>query len=291
MSAITELSINNGQLEKLADRLYAGELLALCDIPAMQSLVSVARDIIRAEFGNLELDTAAAELSSTTFTAKRKHCEREFAASDPEQYFTTAFATLGWNIPDIFLDRVKLRILPASPKLWDARIRPLPPHRDTWASKLPIQLNWWMPVLELPEDSSLEIFPYYFERAIVNDSASWNFELLLQHLHRDPEQPDYPMLPSCQLPEPIPRAWTAQLKPANLLAFSGTHLHRSSPKPSAVRVNIDTRSVTLPDLLAGKGPMDVDGQAATAITKWFKQLGTGARLDTVLAQTSASCQR
>lgn len=54
----------------------------------------------------------------------------------------------------------------------------LPVHRDTWASNLMPQINWWAPVMPLRGAGTLRLFPTFFRRPVPNNSKTWSLRAL-----------------------------------------------------------------------------------------------------------------
>src|SRR5690606_32231205 len=44
------------------------------------------------------------------------------------------------------------------------------PHRDTWYSAPPCQLNWWMPVYPIEARNAMNFYPRYFREPVKNSS-------------------------------------------------------------------------------------------------------------------------
>lgn len=49
-------------------------------------------------------------------------------------------------------------------------------HRDTWYSAPMCQLNWWLPIYEVESGNVMAIHPKYFDQAIKNGSANYNYQ-------------------------------------------------------------------------------------------------------------------
>ena len=49
------------------------------------------------------------------------------------------------------------------------------PHRDTWFSAPPCQLNWWLPVYDIGADNTIAFLPRYWSKPIANSSREYNY--------------------------------------------------------------------------------------------------------------------
>src|SRR5205823_4835193 len=49
------------------------------------------------------------------------------------------------------------------------------PHRDTWFSAPPCQLNWWLPVYDIQSDNTMAFHPKYWDQPVRNTSRDYNY--------------------------------------------------------------------------------------------------------------------
>ena len=49
------------------------------------------------------------------------------------------------------------------------------PHRDTWYSAPPCQLNWWMPIYEIEPSNAMAFHPRYWTEPVRNNSHIYNY--------------------------------------------------------------------------------------------------------------------
>ena len=136
------------------------------------------------------------------------------------------------------------------------------PHRDTWYSAPPCQINWWIPIYEIDSDDGLAFHPRYWKGPITNDSKrynyyEWNKEYrpnAAQFLKEDPRP----------LPRPTePVEIEPQIRPicpvGGIILFSGAQLHSTVPNDSGkTRFSIDFRTVNVDDLQAKVGAPNID---------------------------------
>ena len=90
--------------------------------------------------------------------------------------FTFFLKELGFKTEYVYKDQYSLRY---SPKLYGksfGKLKPAPPHRDTWASNLFNQINFWLPIHKVSATNSIYIVPKYFKEKVENNSSRWSFE-------------------------------------------------------------------------------------------------------------------
>lgn len=256
------------------ERLFRGELPVFRRLPAMSALAGRARAMAEAAFAPAAPPLAQGSFAPAEFLARAAALRRSFRR-DPEARaaFWAVIESLGLDPASTFADRLILRLQPSGPAYAGRRTRDLPPHRDTWGSNLMAQVNLWGPVFPVEPGATLVIWPELFERAAPNGSAEWDLERLRQAPGR------YPLLPEFRGNLERERALAVVLDPGDLLCFSGAHLHASRPnRTGRVRVSIDTRILARADLDAGRGAVNVDGQAPRDGRGWFHRVSDGAGL-------------
>jgi hypothetical protein len=139
------------------------------------------------------------------------------------------------------------------------------PHRDTWYSAPPCQLNWWLPVYDITPDNGMAFHPRYFDEPIKNGSRNYNYyewnktsrASAAQHIKVDtrvqpkPEQ-DIELDPQIRVVAPS----------GGVTIFSGSQLHSSIPNTSGVtRFSIDFRTVHIDDVNGKGGAINVDSES------------------------------
>ncbi len=214
-------------------------------------------------------------LGAEDFLARAAALRRSFLHDgEARSAFRAVIESLGLDPDATYADRLILRLQPSGAAGSGRRVRDLPPHRDTWGSNLMAQINFWGPVFPLDPGATMVIWPTLFDRPVPNTSADWDLERLREAPSR------YPLLPVLRgavgekaVEVPV------LIAPGDLLCFSGAHLHASRPnRTGRVRVSIDSRTVDLADLRAGRGAANVDGHAPHVGRDWFHRVSDGARL-------------
>lgn len=269
--------------DELAERLFAGELIVFRGLASMARLLAAAKSAVEAAYG-----AGAEEVHrGLAFEDLRRSAEglrRDFAAAeDLRESFAAVFSELGFAPGETFGDRRVLRIVPPGPRREEYALRSLPPHRDTWGSKILAQINWWAPVYEVGKENTLLLYPRYWSQPIANSSPRWDLNALYAARRRGEA---YPRLPLAE-EEPDPAlALPCTIAPGELLCFSGAQLHASARNITGrTRFSIETRTVSLCDLWAGRGAPDIDGCPGVPAYRWFSRLADDASLQTVIGES------
>ena len=155
----------------------------------------------------------------------------------------------------------------------------LPIHRDTWASNVMQQLNWWAPLLPLSAEATLGLYPSHFTVSVPNTSREWDFKELKQKRAQLIPYPQLPILQD-QLMNPLARQrlqtdlMPILIEPGDVLVFSGAQLHGSIVKEGAreMRYSTEVRTVEKRDIENDRGAVNVDGGAKGWQLQWFADI-------------------
>ena len=161
-----------------------------------------------------------------------------------------------------FFDQICIRFIYKKKKLGNLRF--VKAHRDTWASNLYEQINWWFPVNDLGLENTIYICPNYFRKKVQNNSSIWTYKRYLK-CKKNSSTPI--STKSFKSKEKI----LININPGDILCFSGHHIHGSNPGNN-LRISMETRSVTLNDINKYNIPENVDGEVKEKKTMWFKDI-------------------
>ena len=247
----------------LSAALFDGAVVVFRELPAVRRLSEMARAILSGVFGTDDPPVAESSLAASDYRRLAIRA-RNRVVDDPaiHREWRNVLLAVGYDPASTWLDRIRLRVVSSRSDIDHRRLSPLPPHRDTWASRIMAQVNWWLPLYPLRETGTMLMWPSAFRRAVANGSAEWDFEQFKRNGR------GYPLLPTAAYPEtpgtPI------LIEPGELLGFSAAHLHAGSRDASGcTRFGIDSRTVWEPDRRAGRCARDVDGSPGTEMWEWF----------------------
>ncbi len=261
----------------MRSRVYAGDLLLVRGMAAAERLVEHFRGVVEARFGSDDPTTAQQRMSSQAWQREAREL-RAAGKKDPvaRELMTALFAAVDLPPERTAADVVNLRCQPHSDSPGPDARHTLGAHRDTWASNVYQQINWWLPVYPISPRRTITFFPFYWDQPIANDSADWDLAAIRAEVRaaraaqrepsiRNTPEPTASILPAHSLPVVV--------QPGELLLFSGAHLHASVPNDSGrARFSLELRSVDREDFQRGVGAPNVDGDAPHAGLHWFRGL-------------------
>jgi len=175
---------------------------------------------------------------------------------------------------DIFYDVPRLRIVPNSSLLSSGISYNYLPHRDTWYGGGQEQVNHWISVDNVTEESTFYLSPSYFSHEVANNSEIFDLDVWDSTHRKDAKQ----SMRKEDRPHPIPleevpdsSRMAVVMPQGHEVCFSGHHLHGSLPNTTKnVRLSIDFR-VSIPSLIPA-APRNIDSRAKGDYQKYMIKL-------------------
>ena len=171
------------------------------------------------------------------------------------------------DIQSTFMDYITFRYSPASGMKNIGTLIPTPAHRDTWASNIFNQINFWFPTHNVSDRNSIFFVPKYFQKSVSNNSDEWSF-------YRYKKTKEFLSTPVSNIKFPQNQIVSFNVKKGEVLCFSGHHIHGSLVGESD-RLNLETRIVCENDEENYKIPVNLDAMGTVRKNKWFRNLKTG----------------
>ncbi len=259
--------------EALSQAVFSGAILYFENLAPMLELVSELQQLLFDAFAPHPPESAHEFLPAGEYQSRFVKAQEEFRASSRiRRQIYEALGAAGACLPDTFCDRIRLR---ASPPRQHNAERPYfrsatPPHRDSWGSALLCQVNWWFPVFPLHRDRTLAIYPAHWNMPVANDAEGWDWKRAGK---------GSPRLPTAQGPLDARDEIRVTVPPGALAVFSAAHLHagvlNTTPQ---TRFSVETRTINLEDLVAGRGAPNIDGLGIRPAYDWFHRVTDGRPL-------------
>ena len=263
------------------NKMYRGDILCFRQLEPMLELVATFREFA-AEATAPHTPVALHRSVTHEEAIERLDRYQERSLRDPKilGLWQEVLAAIGLPAVDVAIDRLLARVQTprqVSPGT-DLVTAPLGTHRDTWASNMYEQVNWWAPIYEIDEGRTMEVYPNLFAEPIGNSSADFDIVAL-----REKETDSTSVVPQPNAPLPDGEVLSVLIEPGDLLAFSGAHVHRSVPNTTDhTRYSFDTRTIWIEDSAAQRGASNVDGKAPWKNPGWFRRLDDDEPLHNLL---------
>lgn len=279
-----------GSARQFHDRIYAGDIIRIAELPAMAALVALTRAWLEDALHPWAPPEIHRYLSHDEQTLRFAQCQNAFARSkEVREHWRVVVESLGLAPDALACDRLHLRFQPhREPRQSTPRARATATiafHRDTWGSNLYAQTNWWAPIYPITTGRTFALYPHLWQQALRNCSADFDMRAILERSHRDGRN-------AVDADEAIPHLLEAidpqqgvavDIAPGSLIAFSGAHAHAGVGNSTGLtRISFETRSVLIDDVLAGLGAPNIDGHAPWRTPGLFRRMSDTRRLNEIL---------
>ena len=269
--------------------LYRGAIARFRDLPPVRTLAALTQAMLEARFAPHPPIETHRHYGETELAEAYAQAQREFAnAPEIKAAWRAVWEAAGLDPETTARDRLQLRFQPPHPpggeRRWARSTATVSFHRDTWGTNLYAQVNWWAPVYPLSAGRTFAFFPELFGQPLGNSSLEFD---IAEVMRRNREAPA-----SVGKGEMVPRLleeidWS-QARPVTIasgeiIAFSSQHAHAGVQNHTDLtRISIETRTLNIPDHLAGRGAPNVDGHARWATPGMFRRVSDGRPLTEVL---------
>jgi hypothetical protein len=203
---------------------------------------------------------------------------------ESKRHIQDIFGEFGCDLEKTYFDVPRMRSSTSGGYLTTGIAFAWHPHRDTWYSAPPCQVNWWLPIYEIESENAMAFHPRYWSHPVKNNSEIYNY-YTWNKLYRGENVAKLIK----EDPRPLPRATEPlELDPqirlicpvGGVIIFSGAQMHSSVPNTSGVtRFSIDFRAVHLDDVIAKRGARNVDAACTGTVMRDYLRGTDFSRMD------------
>ena len=263
--------------------LYAGDLFVHTGSAAIREFVAFTRGLVEDAFGGLDPETAQHEMDVKDYAATLARLKPAFIHHpESKQHLCAILVEHGCDPEDTYFDVPRLRTSTSDDFLTTGIAYAFHPHRDTWYSAPMMQVNWWLPIYDVEPDNVVAFHPAYFDRAISNGSANYNY----YEWNRDSRAIAATQIGVDTRVQPKPEEeidLDPQIRPVapvgGMMVFSGAQLHSSVPNTSGrTRISVDFRTVSRSDVESRRGAPNVDSHCTGTTLRDYLRVSDLERL-------------
>lgn len=254
--------------ERRREELYQGQLLVYSPRKSTLAFIEFAKKLIQEAFAPYDPETAQRHLSVEQYADLLGKLKPNFIHHpESKAIMRDIFDEMGCDLEKTYFDVPKMRSSTSDNYLTTGIAYAWHPHRDTWYSAPPCQINWWIPIYDIQSNNAMAFHPQYWNVPVKNSSKGYNYYVWNQqnrgtHVARFLKEDPRP------LPKPTePLVLDPQIRliaPAGgIILFSAAQMHSSVPNTSGkTRFSIDFRVVNLDDVAGKKGAPRVDEECS-----------------------------
>ena len=267
---------------------YDGDIFVYSPTSSSRALCVLADTFTREAFAPLDPETAQHELPVRRYAEILADLKPRFIHHpDCKRLIPEILSDLGCDTEQTYFDVPRLRTSTSDNYLTTGIAYAFHPHRDTWYSAAPCQINWWMAVREISAGNCMAFYPRYFNQPVKNSSSGYNYYVwnalsrstAAQHVGSDTRKQPV-------IEEPIDLDPDLRLVPpvGSLIVFSAAQLHASVVNTTGrTRISIDFRTVNSGDVHDRQGARNVDSESTGTSLRDFLRCSDLARLPEDLA--------
>src|SRR3954452_18410324 len=150
-------------------RVFQGQVVAIPPTPAIAAFAEFAWELICSAFGNLDPLSAHDDLPVEEYVAVLGPLKTGFTHHPrSKELLRDLLVDLGCDPEMTFFDVPKLRTVSPAAYLKSGLGYNYQPHRDTWYSAPPCQVNWWAPIRGVTPNACMAFHPDFWQRAAPN---------------------------------------------------------------------------------------------------------------------------
>ena len=252
------------------ERLFSGELFVYSPSASSAGLCGVAREMAEEAFAPYDPTVAQDSMTAEDYARILADLKPAFI-HDPrcKKLIAGLLADLGCDLDRTYFDVPRLRTMAHGEFMKAGLALQFHPHRDTWFSAPFAQLNWWLPVYEIESENSMAFHPRYFDVAVQNSSAIYDYDEWTRSGRQQAAtqvKTETRQQPEAQEPLELDPQIRVVSPVGGILVFSAAHMHSTVPNTTdRTRFSIDFRTVNLDDLLERRSALNVDA-ACTGTT-------------------------
>lgn len=245
-------------------RLFEGQLMVYSPRSSTLAFIEFARTMIKDAFAPHDPELAQYQMPVEQYAKILGELKPGFIHhTESKRHLQNVLRDLGCDLAKTYFDVPKMRSSTSDSYLTTGIAYAWHPHRDTWYSAPPCQINWWIPILDFRSDNAMAFHPQYWNRAVSNSSKGYNYYIwnqqnrgghVAQYLKEDPRP-----LPKATEPMEMDPQIRLIVPAGGIILFSGSQMHSSVPNTSGkTRFSIDFRVVHEDDVSGKKGAPSVD---------------------------------
>ncbi|MFO0660235.1 MAG: hypothetical protein U0165_10440 [Polyangiaceae bacterium] len=245
--------------DELRSRIYDGELLLLHANEASMGFASALFGRVVERLGDNPRKAHDHHTGEEIFS---QVCAiREELHHDPIwlDRFATLVASLELDPSGLRVDPPRLRGIQHNGHLIEAAAPAYYAHRDTWYGNPSAQINVWIPLHDVEEESTFVFYPSCFATPVNNDSAELDREEFVRRAGFKDGTSRGVVYPRATADVSHLERVGFSAKAGDILLFSAAHLHEPRRNTTRlIRFSVDMRMVHVADHLSGRGAPNVD---------------------------------
>jgi len=274
--------------EERRQQLYQGNLFVFSPTKSSLGLCKFARELAQEAFAPFDPQQAQHHLAVERYVEILAVLKPKFIHHPTcKELIWAIFTELGCDTAKTYFDVPRLRTMTHGDYLTAGLAYAFHPHRDTWFSAPPSQLNWWVPVYDIRPENTMAFHPKYWSQPVRNSSRDYNYYKWNKESRREAAKQiktETRKQPLAEEPIELELQIRIVCEVGGIFIFSGANMHSTVPNTSGhTRFSIDFRSVHLDDVVARAGAPNIDSECTGTTLRDFLRADDLVRLPEEIA--------
>jgi hypothetical protein len=162
--------------EERRRQLYKGQLFVFSPNKSSLALCKVAHELAQEAFAPYHPREAHNHLPVEKYVEILSVLKPRFIHHPRcKELIRNLFLQMACDLGRTYFDVPRLRTMAPRDYLTAGLAYAFHPHRDTWFSAPPCQLNWWIPVYDIQPENTMAFHPRYWNQPVRNSSRDYNY--------------------------------------------------------------------------------------------------------------------
>jgi hypothetical protein len=245
--------------------LYQGQLFVYSATASSLALCEFAQQLSKEAFAPHEPIKAQFDMPPEEYAAILEKLKPKFIHHPTsKKLIQELLRELGCDLAKTYFDVPRLRTATSDNYLTSGLAYAFHPHRDTWYSAAPCQINWWIPVYDIVPENCMAFHPKYWTQPIKNGSRDYNYYRWNKESRASAAKQiktDTRKQPHAEEPIELDPQIRVVCKIGAIILFSAAHMHSTVPNTSGfTRFSIDFRTVHFDDVVTKSGAPNIDSE-------------------------------
>ncbi|MBI3408485.1 MAG: phytanoyl-CoA dioxygenase family protein [Planctomycetes bacterium] len=255
-------------------QLYQGHLFVYSPTKSSHELTKFAQELAQEAFAPHDPQTAQYALPAEKYAEILAVLKPKFIHHPRCKELIRGIVTeLGAVAEETYFDVPRLRTMTHGDYFSAGLAYAFHPHRDTWFSAPPSQVNWWMPVYAIQPENTMAFHPRYWTQPVRNSSRDYNYYRWNKESRREAAKQiktDTRKQPQAEVPMDLEPQIRLVCEPGGIIIFSGACMHSTVPNTSGqTRFSVDFRTVHTDDVVARRGAPNIDSECTGTTLRDF----------------------
>ncbi len=256
-------------IQEIKELIYQGKILLLTNCKSSRALARFAVQFLKENLNTNDPKNFEHTISNEEFHFRTSKLKTIFSKSSKTKTLVRIILEeLNFKITTSYFDLVRLRCITSYAHRVKAAKPAFAVHRDTWYANPETQINFWIPLFDVSKKDTFSFYPDFFLKPVKNNSNEFDYNSWKKiGGYQSSKENKNRIFPELKEKINFKNKLKISCKSGDLLLFSASHLHGTSPNlTSSTRFSLDFRVIDTDDLNKPYPP-NIDNKSKGSILK------------------------